>query len=647
MVGEISNIIQKLSHKISSDIVIYTFLSNLKNKSYLIINEGIEIVKQIINISKNNEKLLISLETQSKYDEIDSISKNYKNFMSQKKYRNKSNSFIKKQLTKSPLLSTKKNTSKYNYNIVDVLPPDINELPNYIKILYENDIKNKNLSLAEIKKILIHSIEKNNINENQIKDILIAFNNQLFSIFTKIEKNKQNIDKNEIILLRYILDDYFLIVNTESLIINIKDINFIYDTYEKLFLFLSSKELQLLNNSSDILNIINKIILCLLSNLNMALTIKTLIKIISKYKSETNQDLINSFAIKCLNKIRKGLSQIKNIIDNNSIFISLYEFFIDFEKTNKNLETNNENEKNSLLMINSLITEYINIYNNSIWDIYHNSLDNNMLKLDIYFKRTIEVLMKNLDTKKKLDEYKTEKFFKFSQNFKEDNINNDNDNNYKEHIEEIMSFVNKLKTKGSQMPLEEQKNCYSEIVLILRMNKINISILSNKINGDIFAKILEHYYGINSSKNSNELTISSDILDNSNKNTNESNITNNIMADSFNKNYKNKNDIKSKKKVISERSKRVMEYKNKVKYITESDQKIIENNNNENMQMNNNSNQTNINTNNIIDNTIKKLNEITLKNKEIGGNEVFFNINAKEQVIRMKRKIDEIRKNLQ
>ena len=643
LIGEISNIIQKLSYKISSDKVIYAFLNNLKNKSYLIINEGIEIVKHIIDFSKNNEKLLISLQTQSQYDEIDSISKNYKNFMSHKKNRNKSNSFIKTQITKSPLLSTKKNISKYNYNIIDVLPPDINELPNYIKILYENDIKNKNLSLAEIKKILIHSIEKNNINGNQIKDILLAFNNQLFSIFLKIKEKKENIDKNEIILLRYLLDDYFLIVDRESLIINIKDTNFIYDSYEKLFLFLSAKEVQSLNNSPEILNIINKIILCLLTNLNITLTIKTLIKIISNYKSDSKNNLICSLAIKCLNKYRKNLSQIKNIIDNNSIFISLYEFFIDFEKINKNLETNNDIEKNALLMINSLITEYINIYNNSIWDIYHNSLDNNMLKLDIHFKRTIEVLMKNLDTKKKLVEYKNEKAFIFSENIKEDN------NNSKEFIEGIMSIVNKLKTKSDKMSLEEQNNCYYDIVLILRMNEINISVLSNKIDGDIFAKLLEYYYGINSSKKTNELSKSSDLVE-SNKKSAESNINNKNKNENNNiVNNLNKNDIKIKKKVISEQSKRVIEYNNKIKYLNESNQKNLGKNNDENMQINGNYSETNanINANNIIDNTMKQLNEITLKNKEDGeNNNFYFNMNTKYDLIKMKKKIDEIRKKL-
>ena len=212
-----------------------------------------------------------------------------------------------------------------------------------------------------------------------------------------------------------------------------------------------------------------------------------------------------------------------------------------------------------------------------------------------------------------------------------------------------MSIVNKLKTKSDKMSLEEQNNCYYDIVLILRMNNINISILSNKIDGDIFAKLLEYYYCINSSKNTNELSKISDLVE-SNKKSVESNINNKNKNENNNiANNLNKNDIKIKKKVISERSKRVIEYNNKIKYLNESNQKNLGKNNDENMQINGNYSETNanINANNIIDNTMKQLNEITLKNKEDSGeNNFYFNMNTKYELIKMKKKIDEIRKKL-
>ena len=212
-----------------------------------------------------------------------------------------------------------------------------------------------------------------------------------------------------------------------------------------------------------------------------------------------------------------------------------------------------------------------------------------------------------------------------------------------------MSIVNKLKTKSDKMSLEEQNNCYYDIVLILRMNEINISVLSNKIDGDIFAKLLEYYYGINSSKKTNELSKSSDLVE-SNKKSAESNINNKNKNENNNiVNNLNKNDIKIKKKVISEQSKRVIEYNNKIKYLNESNQKNLGKNNDENMQINGNYSETNanINANNIIDNTMKQLNEITLKNKEDGeDNNFYFNMNTKYDLIKMKKKIDEIRKKL-
>lgn len=650
VITDISNIIEKLSLKISQDEVISILISSLKDKPINIINEGIEIIKNTINKSKSLDCNKIIDKNHSKYSQISSTYNDNNNILGSYNRKN----FDKIQLSRSPLLSTKKNISKYNYNVVDVLPLKQSELDNYIKNLSSNNITNKNISLIEIKKILIHSIEKNNININQIKDILVAFNNLLASITINIRANDSNIDNNEITLLRYLLDDYIFIANGKSLIENIEEIDIIYNSYETLLLLLSTKKLKSLNYGVDILSIVNTIILCLLTNFSKTLTIKTLIKIILD-SSRKKDSLICSLSIKCLDKFRKILPEIQNIIDNNSIFVSLYEFFIDFQRTNKNLEinNNNENEKNSLLIINSIISEYINIYNNSIWYIYHKALDNNMIKLDIYFKRTIEILLKENNSKQIIE-----------------SIKNNKEN---ETIQDIMIYINKLKSNGEKISPEEKNNIYCEIVNLLRLNKINISILSNKIDGDIFSKIFELYYGINGSKQTQEL--SEDIVSQSQTNKNVSkkkNKTKNKPSLSpFKKTDKNKNENKSKnekksknninktnitqqKKVkeISEQSKRIIEYKNKIKYLTESNknrnQKKIEKENDENKQMNNNTNNnTNINTNKLVENTIKKIDKITLKSEDEDNNKTTnCGDSTFDEIINMKKKLEEIRKKI-
>ena len=655
VIREISNVIQKLADKISQDEIISVFLSYLKNKPNLILNEGIELIKNIIYNSTNNinNNIFISNKTQSDYNEITQVKNNYNLLSTQSKNRtyNKSD-IIHYSVSKTPLVPTKKTISKYNYNVLDVLPPEESELPSLIKNLYENDINNKILSMVEIKKIIIHSMEKNNINESRIKDILKAFNILLYSIYTNIKSINNNKDK--IILLRYLLDDYILIANRKSLINNIIDIDIIQDSYETLFLLLSTKDFSNISQGSEIINILNTIILCLLTNFNKTSTIITLINIISNYKNNTNNNIICSLAIKCLDKYRTILSELKNKIDNNKIFVALYEFFRDFADANQNLEAHTDNEKNSLLMINSFIEEYINIYNSHIWDIYYKALNNNLLKFDKFFKRTIEILLKDAKKNKLIDNININ-------GFSEKSKKNEENENYDELIEDIMPYVNKLKNSCNTMSDEEQNNCYYAIVYSLRTNKVNISILSEKIDGNIYAKILECYHGINSGKNSkdflqiceeqsksnanNNIKINDKKCMNVNINGNKSKKSpfKNIDKSKKDKKFKNnikKNDTKNvKKKEKSDQSKRIMEYKNKIKYLTESNSKdrnenTIEKNNDENKQMNFN------NTNDLGENNINQSNKINLINNERSNQK---KENKSEEFLNMKKKLAEIR----
>ena len=516
----------------------------------------------------------------------------------------------KKSVSKSPILSTKSSLGDYKFNIVDVLPPEKNELPNYIQMLNEEDIPTKIMALTEIKKIIIHFVEKNEIDIGQINDILIEFNNLVYSIMLKIKSEKDSIDKNDNTLIRYLLDDYIYIVNRKSLINSITDENLIYNCYEKLFLLISLKELKQINNSSEIISILNTIILCSLSNFDKTLTIISLINLLSSYKSNQDYPLVSSLAIKCLDKFRKILSKIQNQINNSDIFISLYNFFIDFSQSNKNLETNNISEQNSLLMINEFIKEFINIYGDNIWNIYHNSLDNNMLIMDVYLKRTIEILYKE----------------KNSENIDNDIMKNQlgisqNDND--ETIKEIMDYVNEIKNKENNMnEFQNITNSYFEIIRLLRTNNLDIALLKDKIDQDILDKIFELYYSIKENDESKEsIQIS------------QPQIEEKKIKIKISKNNINKKPVKE----ISEQSKRIMDYKNKLKYLTESDgfrnKKTSIKANDENKQMENK---------NFAENNMRVLDEITFQNNEKGKN----NNNISDEIINMKKKLEEIRKKI-
>ena len=518
----------------------------------------------------------------------------------------------KKLVSKSPILPNKSTLGEYKFNIIDVLPPEQNDFPNYIKMIEDGDIPSKIMALTEIKKLLIHFIEKDDFDKNKINDILISFNELCNSINLKIKTKKEDIDKNEFILLRYLLDDYIYIANKKSLINSILDENLIYNCYEKLFILISSDVIKSINNSSEIISILNTTILCLLTNFNKTLTISSLIKLISLYKSNIEYPLIVSLAIKCLDKFRKILSKIKDKLDNNTIFISLYNFFFDFSQTNKNLETKKDSELNALLMIKEFIKEYIHVYGDNIWILYHNSLDDNMLKLDINFKRTIEIIYKQIN----------------SENINKDKIDTNfgapsYDDETNEIIKEILDYANEIKNNGINMDEQQRSNNYYEIVSLLRINNLDISILQNKLDKDILDKIFELYYGLKDSSESKQI-----IQISQTDKENDKNISNIPKKDSQ----------KKVKKEISEQSKRILEYKNKIKNLTGTDRFR-----NEKTSMKRNDENKQINNKNFIETNMKNLDEITSKNER--DNNKGSNIISNE-ITNMKKKLEEIRKKI-
>ena len=561
--------------------------------------------KNITNISKQSQ-------TSSKINLNSPFKRN--NLEVEKDYSSK------KSVSKSPILPINTNDvdNKFNFNVIDVLPPELNELLNYIQLLDSDDIPLKIMSLSEIKKILIHLEDNKDFDSNYINDILNSFNRLLFSWNLKIKSQKEAIDKNDISLIRYLLDDYIFLASKKILINSILDENLIYNCYEKLFILLSSNEVKLLSNGCEILSIINTTILCLLTNLSKTLTIISLIKLISLYKSNQDYPLISSLAIKCLDKIIKIFPKIKNNIDNNPIFITIYNFFLEFSQMNQNLQPNNEKENNALLMIDELIKQYIYIYGDDIWNIYQNSLDDNMLKFDVYFKREIELLYKEINL---------DKIIKNNSNKSLGGITNfdNNDDNFKE----IMNYVNELKNNCINMNEQERNNCYFEIISLLRINNLDISILKDKIDNDIKDKIFELYYGIKEDIESKKSIQFSQL---------NGEDSNSQFIFPENNDY----DIKKPKK-ISEQSKRIMDYKNKIKYLTESDS--LRNNNtsikenDENKQMNDNI---------FIQDKMKQLEEITQQNKSKKKNSPNINKNNNifDKISNMKKKLNEIRQKI-
>ena len=122
--------------------------------------------KNITNISKQSQ-------TSSKINLNSPFKRN--NLEVEKDYSSK------KSVSKSPILPINTNDvdNKFNFNVIDVLPPELNELLNYIQLLDSDDIPLKIMSLSEIKKILIHLEDNKDFDSNYINDILNSFNRHL------------------------------------------------------------------------------------------------------------------------------------------------------------------------------------------------------------------------------------------------------------------------------------------------------------------------------------------------------------------------------------------------------------------------------------------------------------------------------------
>ena len=501
-----------------------------------------------------------------------------------------------------------------------------NEISMIIKKMYSSDINGKYHLLINLQLLLENN--ENILNQKTIEEIFIAFNT-LLSTLTKNIRTKQedgliqNIVENnkDIKLLKYLLDVYYFISNQYKLMTILNNEIIVYECYERLLMLISERTLISNQYATNLIQILNSIIMNFLNNCNVTISIISLIKIILDYKSNTDEYAqICTLAIKCLDKYRNLIFKLYNILDLNKIFECFYQFFSEFEKTNENLIPHNKNEDNALAMINSMIYEFIKVYGDKIWNIYQNSLTNEIKRIDIYLKRSIEI---------NLRDFKNNNFLMNNNNFLIDNnfiINkNNNFNNIKNNIpsinknniiridrnrennininnteqNDVMNLVNTLKENGKKMNFEEKNYYYNKIVGLLRANNQPVTLISTKLNLEYYSKIYELYHSFNqqnSSKSKNKNNINTINLNNSLK---VKLPLSNGQKNKIEQNEDNNNDF-----IVSEQARRIQEYKNKFNSLTEklhSDNNrvvIFPNNNNnfnfkgnindENKQINNN-----------------------------------------------------------
>jgi hypothetical protein len=413
---------------------------------------------------------------------------------------------------------------------------------------------------------------KNNddsLTEKTIEEIFTAFNTLLSTITKNIKSNNNEeleidnlIESNQDIkLLKYLVDVYLLLSNQYNFMRNLDNENIIYECYERLFIIITEKSLISYQNGTNLIQNLNTIIMNFFNNCNVTLSITSLIKLTLNYKSNTDDYAqVCTLAIKGLDKFRNFIPKLNSILDNKKIFETLFLFFSEFEKTNENLMPHNINEENALSIINMIISEFIKIYGDRIWGLYQSSLDDDLKKMDINLKRSIEINLKEYKNNNVL--INTNSLMQIANKYNFNNSLNDENNiniintNKIEDKNDVMYFINKLKERGLIMPEEEKNNCYKEIVSLLRQKNEPITSLSTKLDKEYYSKIYELYHSFspkksdNNSKSSNNPRIS---LSNKPKDK-QSNININLKSTDF---------------TLTEQAKRIQEYKNKFNSLTD------------------------------------------------------------------------------
>ena len=532
IINEIKLILNRINKSLNenNEIIIHSPISQVRSTGFKVQNNNLQNENELINQNNNNfsnndiyrNENNMNNTNISGYENRRNIFQNNINF----KNNNFNNTIFnnnqtllnqpfQNNLINTNILNTDLNFSTMIHNNIDNYPQ--NDISNILKQIYSSDVNSKCNALTNLQLFLQNN--ENILGQKNIEEIFIAFNT-LLSIITKSIKSNIDLEINTILensqdikLLKNLLDVYYYLSNQFNIMTKMNNENIVYECYERLFIIITEKSLLSFQYATDLIKTLNSIIMNFFNFCNPTISIISLIKIILNYKSNTDEyGQMCTIAIKGLDKFKNYIVKLHNFLDLNKIFECLYHFFSEFEKTNENLIPHNINEKNSLAMINSMITEFIKLYGDKIWDIYNNSLNNEIKRVDIYLKRNI---LKNLR------EYKNNNFL-LNNNFQIDNnfniIQNNNniknelasENNYKSKNEiniennmnkkantyiedknDVMIYINKLKENVKIMTDEEKNECYNTIVSLLKANNQPISIIFTQLDMESSSKIYE------------------------------------------------------------------------------------------------------------------------------------------------------------
>ena len=554
---------------------------NIEMNNEFINNNNIQEVNEFKlnnNLQNNTYDMMNNLENNMAYNNINNIYNQRSNIFNNINNMN-TNSFNNNNINmiNQNILNTDLNFR--NLSLVQQSLNESNDITFILKQLYSSNINTIFQSLYNLQNII-----KNNDNvltNKTVEEIFIAFNTLLSNITKNLKSNYLDdleidnlIESNQDIkLLKYLLDVYSLLSSQYNLMNSLNNETIVYECYERLFIIITEKSLISYQNGTNLIQNLNSIIMNFFSNCNVSLSICSLIKLALNYKSASDDfSQVCTLAIKGLDKFRNFIPKLNNILDMKKIFETLFIFFSEYEKTNINLLPHNINEENTLNIINMIIAEFIKIYGDKIWGVYHASLDDDMKRIDIHFKRSIEIGLKEYNQSQiyfnKNTLMQMANKYNFNNNLISDknNIvtnNNENINNISEDKTDIIYYVNKLKDQGTLMTEEEKNKCYNEIVSLLHEKNEPITSLSTQLDKEYYSKLYELYHSSsinnkeNNSKNNSKpkLSISNGQRDKQSINKNSSDFT------------------------LTEQAKRIQEYKNKFNSLTERTN--VDNNNND------------------------------------------------------------------
>ena len=554
---------------------------NIEMNNEFINNNNIQEVNEFKlnnNLQNNTYDMMNNLENNMAYNNINNIYNQRSNIFNNINNMN-TNSFNNNNINmiNQNILNTDLNFR--NLSLVQQSLNESNDITFILKQLYSSNINTIFQSLYNLQNII-----KNNdsvLTNKAVEEIFIAFNTLLSNITKNLKSNYLDdleidnlIESNQDIkLLKYLLDVYSLLSSQYNLMNSLNNETIVYECYERLFIIITEKSLISYQNGTNLIQNLNSIIMNFFSNCNVSLSICSLIKLALNYKSASDDfSQVCTLAIKGLDKFRNFIPKLNNILDMKKIFETLFIFFSEYEKTNINLLPHNINEENTLNIINMIIAEFIKIYGDKIWGVYHASLDDDMKRIDIHFKRSIEIGLKEYNQSQiyfnKNTLMQMANKYNFNNNLISDknNIvtnNNENINNISEDKTDIIYYVNKLKDQGTLMTEEEKNKCYNEIVSLLHEKNEPITSLSTQLDKEYYSKLYELYHSSsinnkeNNSKNNSKpkLSISNGQRDKQSINKNSSDFT------------------------LTEQAKRIQEYKNKFNSLTERTN--VDNNNND------------------------------------------------------------------